>query len=411
MVTRVVQVKLLPDPSQTNALAETVAVCNEQANRVSAVARERGIYRNYDLRKVTYADVTEAGLGSQIAQSTIKKVADAYATLRANLKAGNYGKPGSKRRAKVETQPVVFRPDASVAFDDRCLSWNHDAQTVSIWTTHGRVKDIRFVGSPDQLKLLAEHRKGESDLVYRDGTWYLVACVRIDAEPVNENPTGWLGGDMGIVTILHTSDGADWSGGAITARRVKNQRIRTTCQQKGTKSAKRRLKARRRKESRFVRDVNHQISKQVVETAKRTGTGIALEDLTGIRSRVRHRKPQRSTLNSWAFRQLGDFIAYKAEQAGVPLMWVNPAYTSQTCSECGHRDRGNRPNQATFACRRCGILLNADHNAARNIAAKGQAQWEDNKHRGAQSTALMQPATPTASRSQSRKPSPSGLGS
>ena len=100
------------------------------------MARERGIYRNYDLRKVTYADVTEAGLGSQIAQSTIKKVADAYATLRANLKAGNYGKPGSKRRAKVETQPVVFRPDASVAFDDRCLSWNHDAQTVSIWTIH-----------------------------------------------------------------------------------------------------------------------------------------------------------------------------------------------------------------------------------------------------------------------------------
>lgn len=410
MATRVVQVKLLPNSSQAKALADTLTLCNRQANAVSAVAHERGIYRNYDLRKVTYAHVVEAGLGSQVAQLVIKKVADSYATLRANLKAGNYGKPGSKRRVKVETNPIRFRDDAAQAFDDRCLSWNHDAQTISIWTTHGRVKNIRFTGSLDQLKLLRDHRKGESDLVYRDGAFYLIACVRIDPEPVNEQPSGWLGGDMGIVTILHTSDGTEWSGGAVTARREKNRRIRTTCQQKGTKSAKRRLKARRRKESRFVRDVNHQISKQVVETAKRTGTGIALEDLTGIRSRVRHRKPQRSTLHSWAFRQLGDFIAYKAEQAGVPLMWVDPTYTSQTCCECGHRDRGNRTTQATFACRRCGILLNADHNAARNVAAKGRAQWET-RHQGVQSTALMQPAIPTASRSQSRKPSPSGLGS
>lgn len=376
MVTRVVQVKLLPEPAQAEALSDTLRLCNEQANLVSRVARERGIYRNYDLRKVAYADALEAGLGSQVAQLVIKKVADSYATLKANLKAGNYGKTGSKRRVKVETQPIVFRPDAGQAFDDRCLSWAHDAQTVSIWTTHGRVKNIRFVGSPDQLKVLRDHRAGESDLIYRDGNWYLLACVRIDPEPLNEAPSGWLGVDLGIVTIAHTSDNQDWSGGAITSRREKNQRIRQSCQKKGTKSAKRRLKARRRKESRFVRDVNHQISKHIVETAKRTGTGIALENLTGIRQRVRHRKPQRSTLNSWAFRQLGDFIAYKAEQAGVPLTWVNPAYTSQTCSECGHRDKRNRTDQATFACRRCGILLNADHNAARNTAALGQAMWD-----------------------------------
>ena len=410
MVTRVVQVKLLPDPSQTKALADTLAMCNEQASRISNLAREQAIYRNYDLRKVTYADALDAGLGSQVAQLVIKKVADSYATLKANLKAGNYGKPGSKRRTKVETNPIVFRRDAAQAFDDRCLSWSHDQQTVSIWTTRGRLKNVRFVGSPDDLKLLREHRKGESDLFHRDGNWFLIACVRVEAEPLNEHPSGWLGGDMGIVTILHTSDGQNWSGGAITARREKNQKIRTTCQQKGTKSAKRRLKARRRKEARFVRDVNHQISKHIVETAKRTGTGIALENLTGIRARVRHRKPQRSTLNSWSFRQLGDFIAYKAEQAGVPLMWVNPAYTSQTCSECGHRDKRNRTNQETFTCRRCGIILNADYNAAINIAALGQTSWE-HQILGVQSTTLMQPASPAASRNQSRKPSPSGLGS
>lgn len=409
MLTRVVQVKLLPDARQHDALRETLTVCNREATRVAGVAFERQIFRNFDLRKVTYGEVTEAGLGSQVAQLTIKKVADAYTTLRANLRNGRYGRPGSKRRAKVESKPLVFRDDAAHPFDDRCLSWSHDQQTVSIWTTQGRVKDIRFVGSPDQLKLLREHRRGESDLIYRDGQWFLMASIRIEPAPTLE-PTGWLGGDMGVVTILHTSDNQNWAGGAVTARRAKNQRVRTTCQKKGSKSAKRRLKARRRRESRFVRDVNHQISKRVVETAKRTGHGIALEDLTGIRARVRHRKPQRSTFHSWAFRQLGDFIAYKAQQAGVPVVWVDPAYTSQTCSACGHRDKQNRPDQATFACRRCGTLLNADHNAAINIAAAGQALWET-RSSGVQSTTPDAACHLTASQDQSRKPAPSGAGS
>ena len=411
MVTRVVQVKLLPEPSEANALADTLALCNLQANRVSALARERDIHRNYDLRKVTYADALDAGLGSQVAQLVIKKVADSYATLKANLKAGNYGKPGSKRRTKVETNPIVFRRDAAQAFDDRCLSWSHDQQTVSIWTTRGRLKNVRFVGSPDDLKLLREHRKGESDLFYRDGNWFLIACVRIEPEPAQRVPDrgGWVGtwGLSPSCTLPMARTGP-----VARSRRAgrRTRRFARPVEQKGTKSAKRRLKARRRKEARFVRDVNHQISKHIVETAKRTGTGIALENLTGIRARVRHRKPRRSTLNSWSFRQLGDFIAYKAEQAGVPLMWVNPAYTSQTCSECGHRDKRNRTNQETFTCRRCGIILNADYNAAINIAALGQTSWE-HQILGVQSTTLMQPASPAASRNQSRKPSPSGLGS
>ena len=70
--------------------------------------------------------------------------------------------------------------------------------------------------------------------------------------------------------------------------------------------------------------------------AERTGRGIALEDLGGIRDRVRLRKPQRVTLHSWAFHQLGQYIAYKAARAGVPVVYVDPAYTSQRCSSCGH---------------------------------------------------------------------------
>jgi putative transposase len=112
-----------------------------------------------------------------------------------------------------------------------------------------------------------------------------------------------------------------------------------------------------------------------VAEAQRTGRGIALEDPTGLRGRVRLRKPQRATLHTWAFHQLGRFLAYKARHAGVVVVHVDPAYTSQTCAGCGYVDKANRVDQATFVCRSCGVAAHADRNAARNIAARGAAGW------------------------------------
>src|SRR6185437_12044789 len=95
----------------------------------------------------------------------------------------------------------------------------------------------------------------------------------------------------------------------------------------------------------------------------------------GIRARVRLRKPQRAAVHSWAFAQLGQLLEYKARRAGVPLIFVDPAYTSQTCSECGHGDKQNRASQARFQCRSCGVVAHADLNASRNIARRGEVVW------------------------------------
>ncbi|MFD7847832.1 zinc ribbon domain-containing protein [Nocardia sp. NPDC059764] len=97
--------------------------------------------------------------------------------------------------------------------------------------------------------------------------------------------------------------------------------------------------------------------------------------MTGIRERVRLRKPQRVTLHSWAFRQLGSFIEYKARRAGVALVFVDAAYTSQTCRKCRHAERANRPSQTKFYCRACGFVEHADRNASHNIAALAAKQW------------------------------------
>ena len=63
------------------------------------------------------------------------------------------------------------------------------------------------------------------------------------------------------------------------------------------------------------------------------------------------------------------FLSYKAQRAGVPVVQVDPRYTSQTCAECGHRERSNRKNQSEFRCKACGHESHADVNAARNIRA------------------------------------------
>jgi IS605 OrfB family transposase len=371
----VVQAKLLPTAVQAVALRSTLLECNDAANWVSRIAFEHGVRREYELRKYTYAELKARGLGAQAAQHVIKKVRDAYTTLHANIKAGNLGKPRSKRRVKAESKPITFRAGAAQPYDDRCLSWQHDSGAVSLWTTAGRLKGVRFIGSAAQLKVLREYRQGESDLVERDGEFYLLATCDVPETDLNENPVGFLGVDLGIVNIATTSDGDVLAGRRLNRYRARQMRLRAKLQKKGTKSAKRRLKERSRREWRFAADTNHVVSKRIVAEAERTSRGIALEDLKGIRARVRLRKPQRVAVHSWAFAQLGQFLAYKARRAGVPLVFVDPAYTSQTCAECGQIDKRNRASQARFQCRSCGVVAHADLNASRNIARKGETAW------------------------------------
>ncbi|USY17686.1 transposase [Nocardiopsis exhalans] len=370
----VVQIKLLPDAAQSAALWETLKLCNQAANHASRRAHESGVKAKAPLQRLVYAELKAMGLSAQPAIHCARKVAGSYATLKANLTAGNYGRQGSKQRARVENSPVRFRKDAAQPFDDRCLSWQLDARTVSIWTVQGRMKGIAFACSSDQAKTLAEYRQGESDLVRRGGNWYLYATCKVP-EAEEYTPGSFLGVDLGIANIATTSDGTVHSGKHINHVRHRHRHLRQRLQHKGTKSAKRVLRRLSGREKRFAADTNHRIAKRIVTEAQRTSRGIALEDLGGIRERVRLRKPQRVTLHSWSFAQLGSYIAYKAKRAGVPVVYVDAAYTSQGCSACDHIDKKNRPNQSTFVCTSCGFAEHADVNAGRNIAKRGVVVW------------------------------------
>ena len=170
-----------------------------------------------------------------------------------------------------------------------------------------------------------------------------------------------LGIDLGIRKFAVTSDGVKHPGPRAAKRRY--GRNRRTLQAKGTKSAKRRLRAMSGREMRFSRDVCHAVSKGIANTA---GVNLfVLEDLRGIRKKRRGRRLNRH-IHGWPFHLFREFLTYKAVELGKSVVTVSPAYTSQRCSECGHTESGNRQG-SRFHCRMCGFCCHADTNAAINI--------------------------------------------
>ena len=346
-----VQVKLLPTGEQSASLKTTMETANAAADRLSELAWNAGEFRRFPLHKLGYRILRdEFPLSSQVVCLLTAKVADAYKLDRA-----------VQRR---------FRPHGSIAYDLRILSVNVAALTVSIWTVDGRRK-MPFVCGAREIALLA-YPRGEADLILRGKEWYLNITVDVPEEKEIE-AVDILGIDLGIMEIAHDSDGKNYSGSTLNKVRHRNRSLRRKLQKKGTKSAKRLLKKRARREANFARNTNHVISKSIVQTAKRTNRAIAIEDLNGIRPRVRARRRQRASLHSWAFAQLGSFLEYKAKLAGVPLVRIDPRNTSRRCGMCGHTEKANRKSQSVFSCKACGYTTNADFNGAGNIRLKGLA--------------------------------------
>lgn len=339
------QVRLQLTLDQSGALLRTLEVANAACNRLSQIAWESKQFGQFKLHKLAYHQIRqEFPLSAQMVVRLNAKVADAY---------------------KLDQQRQrTFRKHGSIAYDERILSWNLTESRVSIWSVEGRLA-IPFVCGEQQRELLAFQR-GETDLVFRDGNWFLLTTVDLP-EAKKRAALDWIGVDLGIVTIAQTSDGVRYAGGHLNGLRIRHHRLRKKLQAKGTRAAKRLLHKRRVKEGRFATAINHKISKQIVTVAERTGHGIALEGLGGIRGRTRARKAQRGRLHSWAFGQLQRFVVYKAERAGVPVAFVDARNTSRACAKCGHVDKRNRKNQAAFCCAACGHRDNADANAAENI--------------------------------------------
>ncbi|HEY9013504.1 MAG TPA: transposase, partial [Gemmatimonadales bacterium] len=199
--------------------------------------------------------------------------------------------------------------------------------------------------------------------------WYLYAACEVET-PDPLDVEGVLGIDLGVTNIATDSDGEIHSGSTVKNVRYRRRRLRQKLQRKGTLGSRRRLRKLAGQERRFATHTNHVLSKRIVAKAERTKRAIAVEDLTHIRTLLRARRPQRATLHSWSFAQLGAFLLYKAALCGVPVHRVDPRNTSRTCPQCGHIDGANRKTQAAFVCTSCGYAGHADVIAAGNISGR-----------------------------------------
>ncbi len=285
-------------------------------------------------------------LGSQMVCNAIFSVCKAY-------KAKSIGKD--------EPIPVIiFKNYRSVHFDKR--TYSIEGNILSLYTLEGRIRIPMRMGS-FQEKYFSQGIPKEAELICRKGKWYFNLVLDLPDPPKSESGK-MIGIDLGENVLAAASTGKLYGGGKVRHERDKYLAKRRKLQSNGTQSSKQLLKKISGKEARRIKHINHEVSKGIIQEAIQAGAGIIiLEDLTHIRSRIKAGKKVRSRIHRWAFKQLQTMIAYKAERQGLQVLYVNPAYSSQICSQCNALGVRLRHH---FKCS-CGNQQHSDLNASRNL--------------------------------------------
>ncbi|AKB77758.1 Mobile element protein [Methanosarcina horonobensis HB-1 = JCM 15518] len=360
--TKTIQLKII---DVDNDLVETMQKYSEGMNYVSEVVFQNGkVIPARKLQRIVYGYLREKlGLKSQVSCNIPRQVAGSYKTLSDQIKC-----------KKSEWQKLVYTPSSMTLSYKRDYTITEDS--VSITTFSSGRKTYKIQNYDYALQYFKEPWKFAASKVVKhyNGDYYFHLTVSQEIEePAIEKASTFMGVDVGInyLAVASTTDKKCkfFAGGEIKNKRNIYSKMRARLQSKGTLSAKRVLKRLAGKEQRFMKDVNHCISKAIVKFAVQEKVSvIGLEDLTDIRENTngKLRKKQRYLHNSWAFRQLQSFVDYKAKQVGILVEYVNPEYTSQTCNRCNHISKNNRKG-LRFHCETCGFELNADLNSARNI--------------------------------------------
>ncbi len=337
------------------------------------------------LNKELYSDLRgRFGLKSQLAQSSIKTAVARYKTVKRQLVQNPYKYKDEKGSWKYIPKtlewlwkPVFFsRPQADLV-RNRDYSFVDDGQTLSINTLRKRIK-CTFEGKHFTEYLDGSWNLGTAKLVEFKGLWYLHIPVTKAVEDFQKgNVRHVVGIDRGLrfLTVSYDEQGKTEfiSGRKIATKRHKFQEVRRQLQSKGTKSAKRRLKAISGRENRWMSDVNHQISKTLVQKYGKD-TLFVLEDLTGVsfeESNLSRTARQKYDLRSWSFYQLEQFLTYKAHENCSEVLKVSARYTSQRCPKCGTIHKGNRDHHKHMYSCQCGYKSNDDRIGAMNIQLLG----------------------------------------
>lgn len=251
---------------------------------------------------------------------------------------------------------------------------------LSLTTLKGTIS-VDFIAPPAWQQLINEgFSLGTAKLIHQSKHWYLCVPMSKSLPPCNVSSIRRIVGiDRGLNFIAATADSDGHSlffnGRVVLHRRHQFNKVRQSLQLKNTRNSRRKLLAIGQRESRWMSDVNHCLSKSLVDKYG-ADTLFVLEDLTGItfdEKILSGIKQQRNDRRSWAFYQLEEFLKYKTEERGSLIIKVSPRYTSQRCPRCGIVDKNQRHHEEhEYRCRRCGYRTNDDRVGALNLLESGK---------------------------------------
>ena len=385
-LTKTVKLRINITPEQTELFRQMTEQYRQACNFVSQYIFDNQFDLAYlSLNKVLYAEIrSRFGLKSQMAQSSIKTVIAKYKTVKQQLLQRPYKYKDEKGNWKYITKTlewlwksVFFRRPKTDLVRDRDYSFVDKGQTLSINTLGGRVK-CSFFGEHFSAYLDGSYSLGTAKLVELNGLWYLHIPVTKTIEDFEKEKVRHVVGiDRGLrfLAVSYDEQGKTEfvSGKKIATKRRKFQEVRRQLQSKGTKSAKRRLKAISGRENRWMSDVNHRISKTLVQKYGKN-TLFVLEDLMGIsfeETNLSRGAKQNYALRSWSFYQLEQFLSYKAHENKSEVLKVSAKYTSQRCPKCGTIHKENRDHRRHLYSCQCGYKSNDDRIGAMNIQFLG----------------------------------------
>nr|DAP36606.1 MAG TPA: endonuclease [Caudoviricetes sp.] len=348
----------------------------DSLNKVSEYVFENEFETNYyKLQKQLYYTICSFGLRSQAANSCIKEVISKYSVVETQLKRRPYKYKDDEGWHRIPKdlswlqKRIFFKKLTLTLVANR--DWSFTKGLVRITSLTGPVRceyehsvvdnlssDIKLGGAKLVLKLRNKKR-----------LWFLhISATRNVPEFDASQPKTVVGIDRGLRFITTSYDGRQTrfvSGKQILRIRNHYKKLRAKLQSKGTKSAKRRLKALSGRETRWMTDVNHRLSKALVQSYGPNSLFV-LEDLTDISFE--------RDLGNWAFYQFEEFLTYKAQAIGSLVLKVDAAYTSQRCPRCGKVDKSQRNHELhEYKCT-CGYHSNDDRTGAVNIQELGR-RW------------------------------------
>lgn len=356
------KLQILVSPSDQQKLCDTMRAYSAACNYVSEYIFATHNLSRYSVQEDTYHHVRETyGLRSQMAVSCVRTVIAKYRTILENQHEW--------------IKPTFRAPQLDLAWN-RDYSINKSNDLFSVNTLEGRIK-VPFHKNGFEGYFSPGCKFGTAKLVHKHGKFFLHIPVTYEIDALTmTDVSNVVGVDRGIRFLAATYDSKGnvsfYSGAEVKQKRAHYKKLRQRLQKVGTPSSRRRLKAIGQRENRWMRDVNHCVSKALVENNPE-GTLFVLEDLSNIRKATERVKVKDRYISvSWAYYDLEQKLIYKALKNRKLVTKVDPSYTSQTCPKCGHTEKANRDKKNhIFCCRNCGYRSNDDRVAAMNLHRMG----------------------------------------